>query len=325
VKIGKSAIEPVIATLVGHKDAKVRRVAADVLGEMKAHTAEVVPALVRATKDPDQFVRQSAARGLGKFPKTKEVLSALEGLQTDSSPSVRYVAAFVLVKFDPKSKAAVPGLCAALTSDNFYARGEATQALERIGPGAVEAVPALVAIVKKPTDGIRTAAALALARIKPDEKAGVPALINALAWRYDPKGWLEVYNALKGMASSIVTELTAGLAHKDCAVREALVGILSVAGPEAVPALVRALRDDFNSVRCQAAKALGALGPKAKKAVPALIEAAEGNYFRSAHLRMDFKLMEERKKEDQKFEGMALEALKEIDPEAAQKVRTRGR
>jgi HEAT repeat protein len=49
-------------------------------------------------------------------------------------------------------------------------------------------------------------------------------------------------------------------------------------GPEAVPALSQALRDDDVSVRIAAARALARMGPAAKEAVPVLMHALkDGN------------------------------------------------
>src|SRR5205823_4902352 len=71
-------------------------------------------------------------------------------------------------------------------------------------------------------------------------------------------------------------------------------------GPKAkaaVPALIDALKDKKDRVRRFSAKALGDVGPEAKAAVPALIEALR----------------------DDQVRAMAGYALKRIDPEAAKK------
>jgi HEAT repeat protein len=44
-------------------------------------------------------------------------------------------------------------------------------------------------------------------------------------------------------------------------------------GPEAVPALIRAMRDP--DIRFSAIRTLGAIGPAARSAIPALLEARE--------------------------------------------------
>lgn len=66
------------------------------------------------------------------------------------------------------------------------------------------------------------------------------------------------------------------LGDEDKYVRQVAAGALGAMGPEAVeavPALIQALGDEDIFVRDGAAGALGAIGPEAKEAVPALIEA----------------------------------------------------
>jgi len=86
----------------------------------------------------------------------------------------------------------------------------------------------------------------------------------------------------------------------DGAARQRAALAIGEMGPKAkaaVPDLVDALKDKSGRVRRFAAKALGQIGPKAKAAVPSLTEALK----------------------DDEVGSMAGYALKKIDPEAARK------
>src|SRR5262249_49934949 len=62
------------------------------------------------------------------------------------------------------------------------------------------------------------------------------------------------------------------LAREEEPAQQEAVEALSRLGQAAVPELIKALKDDDWQVRNQAAVALGAIGPQAKAAVPALID-----------------------------------------------------
>src|SRR6266571_3800781 len=64
-----------------------------------------------------------------------------------------------------------------------------------------------------------------------------------------------------------------------------LIADLQNPGPhakDAVPALIRSLKDRDGKVRQWSAKALGSIGPAAEKAVPALVQAAKSEGIRPA-------------------------------------------
>lgn len=59
MKLGKEYI-PLLATNASNPDAKVRSLIAQALGNQGAYTNEVFPILLKLTKDPDRYVRESA-------------------------------------------------------------------------------------------------------------------------------------------------------------------------------------------------------------------------------------------------------------------------
>jgi len=80
-------------------DAKVRKRAADVLGNVGAADATVVPALAAALKDQDRGVREATVLALLKMgPAAKDAAPALVEASKDSDARVRSYAAKALEK-----------------------------------------------------------------------------------------------------------------------------------------------------------------------------------------------------------------------------------
>ena len=123
---------------------------------------------------------------------------------------------------------------------------EAARTLGRIGPPAHSAIPALVKLMETPDAAVPgQQAAIALAKIDPGGDTVLPELIRAL----EREGSVGVGAAI------------------------ALESMGSRAAP-AVPALIRILMgSDSRTLRTYVAKALGAIGPEACDAIPALEEA----------------------------------------------------
>jgi HEAT repeat protein len=81
---------------------EVRARAVRALSNVGPVVPEVVPALIRALKDPDASVRSQAALALLKFgPEAKEAIPALTDAQSDSDETVRDLAAKALEKIQP--------------------------------------------------------------------------------------------------------------------------------------------------------------------------------------------------------------------------------
>jgi len=172
---------------------------------------------------------------------------------------------------------AVPGLIARLRDANPYVRSEACQELSSLGFEGQEAVAVLItALNEDPVNWVRFAAAEALGKIGPAAEASVPDLIRAL--QEDRLGVpREAATALGRLgAVQAIPALVAGLEHEDRDVQVASAAALGEIGPaaaQAVPALIKALRDQANwHVGREAAVALGRIGDPT--ALPALREAA---------------------------------------------------
>lgn len=157
--------------------------------------------------------------------------------------------------FDEMGARAVPALILGLQVQDPAIRAEAASSLGSLGMGlrrggaaldiALEerAVPALVDARRDEDARVRMLATSALGNLGPTAAAALPVLLEALR---DPDS------------------LGIGV-HLDYAIGSI--------GAAAVPGLVEALADDHDLVRRRAVSALGAIGPDASDAIPALLQA----------------------------------------------------
>jgi HEAT repeat protein len=211
----------------------------------------------------------------------------------------------------------VTKLLADLKDKDSDVRRAAAKGLAEMGPDAKPAAAALIAALKNDKDlFVRRFAAQALGDIGADSKTAVPALASVLK-EDDKKELVEAaVTSLGKMGAPAVPPLIDALKNKPAApkkdkgakkapaatdptayVRTRAIEALGNIGPQAkpaVPALIDALHD--SNVRTEAAIALGNIGPNAKDAVSALRDAdkAKGN------------------KKDKAFKDAVNEAIKKI-------------
>jgi HEAT repeat protein len=141
-------------------------------------------------------------------------------------------------------------LKAELASSERDSRREASHQLLKLGPGAKAALPELIKALDDPDRQVWAGAVGAIAAIGPDAKDAIPRLLEAFSnskardGRQRDRGQVLFRSAYA----------------------------LTCIGDAARPALIEALKSEETEIRLGAAKALGGMGPRAKDAVPALIE-----------------------------------------------------
>ncbi|ABW67744.1 HEAT repeat domain-containing protein [Desulfosudis oleivorans] len=151
---------------------KVRRAAANALGEMRSAATAASPALIKASKYQDPGVRLEAVRALGKIgtPSDSTVVKALTAALKDDDAGVRREAADALGAFEVYANNTVPNLVDALSDQDVDARRKAAQVLGRFGPKTDAAAEALVAALKDTDKAVRQTAARAIAEFGIDNK-----------------------------------------------------------------------------------------------------------------------------------------------------------
>jgi HEAT repeat protein len=173
--------------------------------------------------------------------------------------------------------AAVPRIMNLLDDSNPMIRMKASQALGQIGPQALAAVPALIRSLKDPSAQVRCNAAWALGCVGSGTQV-IPPLIEALD---DDDPEVRRYSAfalslLGPLADDAVPKLIERL--EDARMGYMAARALGAIGPGAkrsIPHLVTALRGDCSITRMEYAGALGKFGVDAKQAVPDLLELAQ--------------------------------------------------
>lgn len=194
---------------------------------------------------------------------------------------VRWKAAKALVRIDPLSKEAVPGLMEALKIEDGEIGYRVSEALAKIGPAAV---PAVIQGLKHRDSNAYSLASGVLTQIG---SPAAPALIEALKDHNEDVrlGALEVLNRLGSIplsASPILLELRK---DRDPAIRSAAIYAISGMSAEAASVyavLIETLKDRESEVRAAAASALSrccgiylnlAPGPNVQEAVSQLLAA----------------------------------------------------
>ena len=130
---------------------------------------------------PDLRTRTAAAHALAALgPRATEAVPALLDAMSRPAAGIEFdVAVDRAIK--AIGPAAVPGLAAALKSDDPTTRSCAAAALGKLGPHAAAAVGDLIAALERdPRSAVRSTAAWALGAIGPAASAAVPALRKAL-------------------------------------------------------------------------------------------------------------------------------------------------
>jgi len=240
---------------------------------------DLIRRLVRAD---DAKVRRSAAEGLGQLgPAGTLALSALLNCAVDVDATVREAALNALNAIDPawpnnaESRKAFPELVAALGS---WFSDVSSAAFRLLGIIGLPAVPDLVNALSNEEDTIDKVQVMRLlAKTGPFAASAVPGLTRALGSQFLPVRITaaEALASVGPAAETAVPTLVVGLADPFSDGRQAMAACLArfgAAAEPAVPALLPLLADREERVRKAAAAALAQIGPKT---VPALIKIVE--------------------------------------------------
>jgi HEAT repeat protein len=187
-------------------------------------------------------------------------------LVEDDEPTVRRYAADSLGSLGTKAKVAIPVLVAALADRGVSV--QAGKALANIGPDAVDP---LVASLTDPA--LRVPALAALAELGPKAKGAVPALVPLLRDKGGEPIRVPVRTALVKIGEEAVPALAATLTEKDPDQACQVLGAIGAKAKPAVPAIALLLKDPMPQMRIRAAVTLAQIGPAARSTVPALTDA----------------------------------------------------
>jgi HEAT repeat protein len=239
-----------------------------------------IKALVAGLVDEHAAHRTAAARGLLDLNQPELVSKEIDSLvpTLDDEKLDRFTSAFASL-----GGRVVPRAIEVLGDADPKRRERALRILAKVGPEAAPAVPALVKLLGESDANLKTGALYTLAAIGPKADGAVEAITKALA-DSDREVKLTAGYALGKIgpgAKAAAPELMKLASDQDDDVKLAGVWALLRIDPTheghitvAVPTLAKALSDDHDFVRIEAAMTLGELGKAATSALPALEAAA---------------------------------------------------
>jgi HEAT repeat protein len=210
-----------------------------------------------------------------------KVLNELIEQLAHNDVEVRRSAARTLEKKGPEAGDAVDALIEALQDKDEFVRTSAARALGNIGPQAERAIPALMKLIKDQVMIVRMGAAAGLGGIGPKAKEAIPLLAEALESQHeDHNVQREAGEALGKIGPEAIPALAKALQNNQYFVRRMSALALGETGvAAAVESLIKALQDGERNVRWITSVALGKIGPAAKEAIPALTKALQDEYY----------------------------------------------
>jgi HEAT repeat protein len=272
---------PVLLAALEHADGGNRALAANALAQMTRSAAPALPALKKHLADKDPAVCFYTAYAIWVIQEqAAAVMPTLIKMLDERDVSLRAMTAEVLESIGPPAVSAVGPLVGMLQSKEPKLVHRAVRTLGAIGPEAEKAVRPMVALLGVTRDEeLKQQIVLALGNIGPEARDAVPELCNLLV-RAGPKLQAMVAHTLGAIgkpAGAAIGELTKLLESHEPSVQvfaaQALWKIanrVESALPVLLDILVRNREKDDYTFREAAAQSLGAIGPAALVAVPAL-------------------------------------------------------
>lgn len=287
-----------LAKLLADDDREVKRQAIRIVSDLGPRAPRGVAAFAAALPPTDAWAQFHISGYEPLGPAFAPAVPALRKALADPSDEVAYTACRLLGGIGPEAKSATPDILALFKRTREEYRAEQVlDALGAIGPGAADAVPVVSRIVPHPL------AVVTLGRIGPPAKAAAPALKKLLR---DPDPDIRLAAAfalarIEGDATPYRAELArgfggaGGIARRSLAIMTYLapecpefaaaagrtlhgvghgdtvtaIGRYGPAAADAVPDLIRLLAIEYPP-ELELCRTLGAIGPKAKAALPAL-------------------------------------------------------
>lgn len=224
----------------------------------------------------ERLERSAAADALGRLgPAAVRALPALQALLSDPDPAIGTIAADALARMGDVASPAVAALVGCLHDQPAIDALETL--LERLPPSRVAELPELERRLGAFAER-RAAVVHALGKIGPAAKdqASEIVLRAMLDGRVQPRqAWTLRAMGVAPEAGAIVTRVLAENPRVGWPAMAILEHLGPDAGAAAVPVLASRLRSERDSERDLAADALGAMGPAASGAVPALLSALD--------------------------------------------------
>jgi HEAT repeat protein len=279
---------------VNNKDRSISNAAANALEQVdEGAITESFPALSKAARDKDNFVRQISVWLLGRVSRDAAPKAIVELKQAikDRDAFVRASAVHSLGRLGRMlPHESTQALTSALRDENLYVRSSTADALGEIGPTAVEAIGALIAAGQDPEWLVRVTALKALAKIGRGTagKEIIPVLRTALN-EENPLvrvASIEALGEIGVQAENTVADLTKSLQDSRKFVRAAAMNALGRIAREGITeaklSIESALQSPIEETRSLAANVFWRMGLPVKKCRAATVASIERRVGRDA-------------------------------------------
>ena len=249
--MSQASLQPVVARLQAGTQESRLEAAQTIVAMGPQALAATLDQIAPEDRANDKFsIAPGAVRALAAAS-DQSVATISEALRS-SRPGVRAAAASVLREMGERGHEALDPLTVALHDENRWVRCIAAEALGNLGSHAEPAVPALLGLIDHPDAYTRRRAIDALGHIGPAARSAAAPLAKAEEQDPDAAVRRAAYLAIRQVRLAEIAQESLEEADKE------------------VQGMVAALQGDDEPAGVAAAKALGAMGIKAKDAVPAL-------------------------------------------------------
>ncbi len=276
IKPEHKVLAPLITRLLERSDASTRTLILNVLAEQGKNA---VPGLKQALPNPES--RYWACLVVAEIgPDAKEVVPELLEAVKDQQPEVRHEALMALAATGDTSQATVDAAVAALGDRENSVKYAAAYLLGSIGEAAAQAANQLLPLLRSDDPFLRTVAAWSVCKSNRnnqqvyDQSLGI--LLRALEDenRDVRLAAIEAIDDLDPEPSLVMPALIKAFESQDGLIATNVADTLVDMGKAAVGPVAAELKNP--KLRRAAVVVLGRIGPDAKDAVPALVEALRG-------------------------------------------------
>jgi HEAT repeat protein len=265
-------VEDALFSLLNDPDPDVRLAAIETLGRIGG--ASCIEALTADFANCDKRLRLSIIRAMGNIHDKNSTLFLTDILR-QSDPDLKRIALDSLGKI--RDKRSIPNLIVALDDSDWSVRSAAIRALAQTGNIRYADTDRLLEKLEDNEDIVKKEAILALGQLK--AKGAVNYILPLI---HNGNLQMEVIEALEKLGIPDLEYFCDFFKRSNTRLKCLLVELLGrLADPCAVDFLLEVLKDEFFTVRCQAAKALGKLG--GRKAVSGLLVAQKDDPSEDVH------------------------------------------
>jgi HEAT repeat protein len=260
-----------------HKDITTRWCAAYALGKMGDSAGSAVEPLVAVLNnlDENEYVRGMAAWALGRIGSgSASALPPLQKSLASTLPSLQRNAAQALGELGPAARPAVDPLLKLLDTPDAVVRARAAEALWRIDRHP-RALAAFVTMLQGDDVLAAYEAASALGELDRMDAAVIAPLVAALGHKDQDVSRVAARTLGSAFGTRAIPSLRKVIDGPDEQLALRAVDAMDWMGPAATDSLIESLKHPSPRVRREAARSLGRQGPKARKAIPALVRSLD--------------------------------------------------